>query len=282
MLTTQDQDFPDEEDLEVPNYTLSLPSTAFKNEDVSMPVSKETKFPASISIGELLQAGKLVKPKPKEEAVLQLEQFDVKTREWHYKGNLELAIESTKFDSGAFRDAFKGEEINKQGGKVWVVKLYNDKATNTIRDDLCSTLEDHARKQVQMHEVARHVTKGFSMKAPGEFGECFSYNHVFFTKFKDTVATVEEFIPGAFMKYVNNDGECVHPPETCSSDCKEVFAKAETLVHYSYYASNNQMMILDIQGSMHHLYDPEISTESLRAEETNEVYFCCETYHPLG
>ena len=66
---------------------------------------------------------------------------------------------------------------------MWVVKTYNEKATSTIRDDLGSTPEDHTRKQVQMHEVARHVTKGFSMKVPEEFGQCFSYNHVFFTKF---------------------------------------------------------------------------------------------------
>ena len=82
-----------------------------------------------------MQAGKLVKPEPKEVVVLKLEQFDVKTRKWQHKGNLELAIESTKFDSGAFRDAYKGEEIKKQDGKIWVVQTYNEKATNTIRDD---------------------------------------------------------------------------------------------------------------------------------------------------
>jgi hypothetical protein len=261
-----------------------LPETAGKNEDVDLPVTKETRFPSSISIGELLQAGKLIKPKPKKQVVLQLEQFDVKTCEWYHKANLELALESTKFDSGAFRNAFKGEEIKKHGGKkIWVVKTYNDKAIATIRDDLNSTVENHTRKQVQMHEVARHVTKGFSVKVPEEFGECFSYNHVFYTQFKDTTATVEEFIPGAFMKYVNNDGECIHPPGNSSSECKEVFAKAETLVHYSYCVSNKQIMIMDIQWSLYRLYDPEISTESLHADsETNKVYFCCGNLSSLG
>jgi hypothetical protein len=41
-----------------------LPETAGKNEDVDLPITKETRFPSSISIGELLQAGKLIKPKP--------------------------------------------------------------------------------------------------------------------------------------------------------------------------------------------------------------------------
>ena len=175
----------------------------------------------------------------------------------------------------------KGEEMNKQSGKMWVVKTYNEKATSTIRDDLGSTLDDHTRKQVQMHEVARHVTKGFSVKVPKEFGKCFSYNHVLFTKYKDTVATVEEYMQGASMKYVNNNGECIHPPETCSMDCVEVFVKAQTLVHYSYCVSNN-MMVLDIQGWMNNLYDPEISTNFLHAEDTNEVYFFCGNLSSLG
>ena len=61
----QDHDFPDEEDEEdVPSYSRSQPLTPHKK-DVGYPFAKETRFPASISIGDLLQAGKLVKPKTK-------------------------------------------------------------------------------------------------------------------------------------------------------------------------------------------------------------------------
>ena len=95
-MLPQDHDFPDEEDLEIPDYSHSLSSTACKNEDVCMPVTKETKFQASISLGELLQAGKLVKPKPKEAAVLQLQQFDIKTVNGTTWGtlNLQLRVQS--------------------------------------------------------------------------------------------------------------------------------------------------------------------------------------------
>ena len=58
-----------------------------RNESVPQDHAKETKFPASISIGELLKAGKLIKPKPKEQVVLQLEQLDVKTSEWNQMPN---------------------------------------------------------------------------------------------------------------------------------------------------------------------------------------------------
>ena len=254
-----------------------------RNESVPQDHAKETKFPASISIGELLKAGKLIKPKPKEQVVLQLEQFDVKTSEWHQMPKLELAVQTTNFASGAFRDAYKCEAINEQGTKkVWVVKTYNDRANTTITDDLLSSVENHTRKQVQMHEVARHLSKGFSLKVPTEFGKCLSYNHVFYTKYKDVPATVEEFIPGTFMKYVNNDGNRTIPPEASSNECKEVYAKAETLVHYSYCATNKKMMIMDIQGSMYHLYDPEIATESLQDVGEDEIYFCCGNLASIG
>ena len=79
-----------------------------RNESVPQDHAKKTKFPATISIGELLKAGKLIKPKPKEQVVLQLEQFDVKTSEWHQMPKLELAVQTTKF-------ALKA--INEQGTK---------------------------------------------------------------------------------------------------------------------------------------------------------------------
>ena len=95
-----------------------------------------------------MKAGKLIKPKPKVQVVLQLEQFDVKTSEWHQMPKLELAVQTTKFASGAFRDAYKGEAKNEQGTKkVWVVKTYNDRANTTITDNLLSSVENHTHNK---------------------------------------------------------------------------------------------------------------------------------------
>ena len=67
---------------------------------------------------------------------------------------LELAVQTTKFASGTFRDAYKGEAINEQGTKkVWVVKTYNDRANTTITDDLLSSVE------------TTHVNKSKCMKS---------------------------------------------------------------------------------------------------------------------
>ena len=49
---------------------------------------------------------------------LKLEQFNLKTREWEHKRKLEVTMASTKFGNGAFRDAFKGEEISECGKKI--------------------------------------------------------------------------------------------------------------------------------------------------------------------
>ena len=56
----------------------------------------KTQFPKSVSISEILQAGKLVKAKPKKKATLLLEKFDVKTGEWHEGEALELLVDAEK------------------------------------------------------------------------------------------------------------------------------------------------------------------------------------------
>ena len=70
---------------------------------------------------------------------------------------------------------------------------------------------------------------------------------------------MEDFVSGKFAKYVNNNGKCVAPPESSSSQTKEIYAKAQCLVHYSYSAMQQKMILTDIQGSKYSLYDPEFN-----------------------
>ena len=239
------------------------------------PAIAETKFPTSVSISEILQAGKLVKPKPKTKAALLLEKFDVKTGEWLDEGTLELLVDADKFSSGGFRDAFQATSCNLEEKQKWVIKKYNAKAKDAIKNTLKTTDEDHTRKQVQMHSAARQLTRQFSSKVPSQFGQCFHYNRVFYTEFEDEPATVEEFVPGDFVKYINNNGDCCSPPGECTTEYKDVFLKAECLVHYSYEYSKHKLMLLDIQGSKYQLYDPEIATTNLVCANSSEFFFCC-------
>ena len=117
-------------------------------------------------------------------------------------------------------------------------------------------------------------TEQFSNKVPSHFGRCFHYNRVFYTKFEDEPAMVEEYVPGNFLKYINNNGECCSAPEKCSNEHKELFLKAECLVHYSYEYSKHKLMLLDTQGSKYQLYDPEIATTNFVCESSSEFLFC--------
>ena len=239
------------------------------------PAIAKTQFPTSVSISEILQAGKLVKPKPKKKATLVLEKFDVKTGEWHEEGVLDLLVDAEKFSSGGFRDAFLATSCNREEQQKWVIKKYNAKAKDAITNTLKTTEEDHTRKQVQMHSAARQLTKQFSIKALSNFGQSFYYNRVFYTKFEEEPATVEEYVPGKFVKYINNNGECCSTPEDCTNEGRELVLKAACLVHFSFEYSKERLMLLDIQGSKFQLYDPEIASKTLVCEKSSEFLFCC-------
>ena len=157
----------------------------------------------------------------------------------------------------------------------------------TIEDTLKISVEAHTRKQVQMHCVARNITQRFSAKIPDEFGQTFSYGKVFYSVLENVPVTIEAYMPGEFIKYINNDGECLDCPQ---DDLEELFQKAQCLSHFSYEYSNQELMILDIQGAGYSLYDPEISTtrldvgskQSSQSHMYDEMYFCAGNLSSLG
>ena len=108
-------------------------------------------------------------------------------------------------------------------GDKWVIKTYNQKAKNTISDTVKSTVENHCRKQVQMHAVARHLAKKFERNAPSTFEECLKYNRCYYTMFDSQHATIEEYVPGYFIKYINNNDNCVSIPEDTTQVLKDLY-----------------------------------------------------------
>lgn len=253
-----------------------------KRSHPSSGISMETEFPESVSIATLLNAGKLIKPKAKRDVELRCERFDVATASWEEEMVVKCSLETEKFSSGGFRNAYHASISSMTTGeKHWVVKTYNDKALKSITETLKTTPQNHCRKQVQMHEVARHLTKKFREKAPKEFGECFNYNHIYFTTIDEEPATIEEFVPGNFAKLINNNGKCASFHDE-SESFQELLDKAECLVHYTYKVTNEQMMLLDIQGSGFNLYDPEIATKDVMDEKNKEFFFCCGNCSTIG
>ena len=178
MVTEQLGDgYPDSPEVSEPkDVVFSQPINVSKTPD-----TEETRYPNSVSIELLLKAGQLVKPKVKNQVSLRLEKFHLDEQEWvSLENSLDLLVDAQKFSSGGFRDAFLGVTKDKE---KWVINKYHERAVNTITGTLNLTLEDHTRKQAQMHSV-RHLTKVFSNKVPHKFGECFTFNRAYYTVYQ--------------------------------------------------------------------------------------------------
>ena len=137
--------------------------------------STPTKYAVSISLTDILRAGKLVKKEPP--TVLELEKFDTSSMQWVTEKARKFHVEKDQFLNGAFRNAFKAT-INIADGSKWVIKKYIPKAVKNM-EDLGMALQDHARKQVQLHSAARNIAQRCAKTAPPEFSETFQYGKVF-------------------------------------------------------------------------------------------------------
>ena len=129
------------------------------------------------------------------ENLIKLIKFDIQSMVWKDHGEMKLIIEKEPFDKGNFRKAFKAIEYSSD--KIWVVKRYKEKAIKNL-ENLNLGHEEHARKQVQMHTVARNLAERMKKHAPKEFGETFQYDKVFFSLYKEEPVTVEEYVVGEF------------------------------------------------------------------------------------
>ena len=77
------------------------------------------------------------------------------------------------------------------------------------------------------------------------------------------------------MKFINNDGTISIIPEGSGDSTVELYEKAETFSHFTYSHSNQEMIVLDIQGNNYNLYDPEIVTTILIDDDDDgEMNFC--------
>lgn len=235
-----------------------------------LPAVPKSAFPKSASISIFMKARKLVKPPDVKELNLTLEKFDIAESKWDICGTKVFHIDKKQFSEGGFRKAYMAT----CKGAKWVLKIYKDEAVSAIKDTLYLSLESHARKQVQMHMVANAIALKLAKKAPVTYGKTFCYNNVFFSKDKEVPMTLEEFIPRVFTKYCNNTGAF---GKACKADDEEIYMKAESLCHFSYHESGNELMMFDLQGSGFQLYDQEVATVNLTDADDDETFFVLAT-----
>ena len=227
-------------------------------------------YPASMSVASMLKLGRVVQPAKREDILVQVEEFHVTTG-WSMAREVTFSVEVDSFGHGGFRKAYICESEDKNFPGLWVLKKYKEKALEDMAQ--VGLEEDHARKQAQMHALAKNVASQVSKYVDHEFGEVFSYDNMYLGKIKSTenenqsFVSIEKFIEGKFIKYVNNNGIV-----TASKD-DVITQKAEALVHFSYQMSKGEFLLLDLQGTGYRLYDPEIASTILVNTE-GSINFC--------
>lgn len=206
--------------------------------------------------------------------IVTIYKFSLDHMQWSAKPlEVEFVIETDKFASGGFRDAYKATSLT-QGftNKSWVIKKYRENTLNDI-ETTGQLPEEHTRKAVQSHFLAMNMAMQLEkiVKASDElasqYGQTFSYGIIYMGKTDiDEYITIEEYVEGVFIKYINNNGKL------CGDD-SDVRKKAESLVHFTHDKSKGRVMLLDIQGAGYKLYDPEFASRDIQDDKGN-VTFC--------
>ena len=100
----------------MPSKKIKLTTTlSLSNIPKNTPSSSKT-YPKSLSVADLLSTGRIIRPKEVIEALLVLEFFDIYKKQWFKMDPQRLHIETEKFASGGFRNAFKAYTRNPNAG----------------------------------------------------------------------------------------------------------------------------------------------------------------------
>ena len=234
-------------------------------------------YPESLSVKDVLKLGKVIGDQIGKEPI-EVFTIDIGSMGWSRNGTtVEFTIEKEPFGTGGFREAYKAQS-HAPGfvHRSWVVKKYVKCAEETI-EETNQTIEQHTRKVVQMHMLARNFGSKLEQNVEKEdikemFGQTLKFKKVYLGKMQDYKwVSVEEFIKGAFTKYLNNTGILCGATSTIRDKC-------ECLADFSYQHSNSELLIVDIQGSDYSLFDPEIASKNLQMEM--KCFFLLEICQP--
>ena len=117
-----------------------------------------------------------------------------------------------------------------------VIKKYLPGAL-TVIDITKQTVEEHTKKVVQMHMLAKNLAEQVKKKLKEDgkledYGKTLQFKKIYMVQPGNII--VEEFVEGEFVKFLNNTGV------VCGND-SELCQKAGSLTHFSYQKSNKQL-----------------------------------------
>eukprot|EP00794_Sanderia_malayensis_P008559 gene8559-9474_t len=139
-------------------YSPKLRMTGISSATSSAEQVKAAVVQKSVTIADLLGAGKLIQPEVYDDVTLQLEFFSIIDKVWVKNDPHNFQLERTHFAAGGFRNPFKA--VNKKGvfKGTWVVKKFQAETWESIKPLLGdTTVAEHTRKQVQMHMAAKGI-----------------------------------------------------------------------------------------------------------------------------
>ncbi|KAG7386747.1 hypothetical protein PHYBOEH_008600 [Phytophthora boehmeriae] len=173
--------------------------------------------------------------------------FDVDTLEWH-STPVRVKLDLVPFATGQLRNAYYLQELSADGSpsRLLVAKV-------SLRPAEPSTyLSD-----VEMQAVCAHYAALYNEHEP-PLKVC--YARSWLLKLRDRergtlVCSVEEFLPGAYVKYSNNSGYVGR--ETSTTEERERNTP-QAFSHFTFVASDFRLMIVDIQGVADSYTDPQI------------------------
>lgn len=173
--------------------------------------------------------------------------FDVDTLEWH-STPVRVKLDLVPFATGQLRNAYYLQELGADGSssRLLVAKV-------SLRPAEPSTyLSD-----VEMQAVCAHYAALYNEHEP-PLKVC--YARSWLLKLRDRergtlVCSVEEFLPGSYVKYSNNSGYVGR--ETSTTEERERNTP-QAFSHFSFVASDFRLMIVDIQGVADSYTDPQI------------------------
>ncbi|TMW61866.1 hypothetical protein Poli38472_010929 [Pythium oligandrum] len=171
--------------------------------------------------------------------------FDVDTLEWN-ANSTRIKLDLVPFATGQLRNAYFLQDLGEPEPRLLVAKF-------SIRHAEPSTyLSD-----VEMQAVCAHYAALYNEHEPPLK---VYYARSWLLKLKDRgdlVCSVEEYLPGAYVKYSNNNGFV--GKETSTTEERERNTP-HAFSHFTFVASDYRLMVVDIQGVNDSYTDPQIHT----------------------
>lgn len=182
--------------------------------------------------------------------------FDVDTLEWHSMST-NVKIDVVPFATGQLRNAYYLQDLTGSSSpnetddtepntQLLVAKFMIQSA------DVSTYLSD-----VEMQAVCAHYARLYNEHEPPLKVD---YAQSWLLKLKDrdgVVCCVEEYLPGAYVKYSNNNGFVGH---TTSATEERERNTPQAFSHFTFVASDYRLMVVDIQGVHDSYTDPQIHT----------------------